>query len=55
MIEEGRTMKIKHYIFKLEGTVESASRADAIDKIENDIIGHLDDSEITKIDVVEGL
>jgi hypothetical protein len=46
-------MKTKHYIFKVEGTIECDSRADAIDKIENAIIGHLDDSEITKIEVVE--
>ena len=47
--------KILHYIFKVESTIECASSTDAIDKIENATIGHLDDSEITNIDVVEGL
>lgn len=49
MIEEGRIMKIKQYIFKVEGTVECPSRAGAVDKIENAII------EITNIDVVEDI
>jgi hypothetical protein len=44
----------KHFIFKLEGTIECDSRADAIDKIENAIAEYLDESQITKIDVIEG-
>lgn len=44
----------KHFIFKLEGTIECDSRADAIDRIENAIAEYLDDSKITKMDIVEG-
>ena len=54
MIEEGRIMKMKHYIFK-EATIERASCADSIDNIENAIIEHLDDSEITYFVVVEDI